>query len=113
VREQHLLADREAALGNHATGKLFEGLIEHLLPPVGGDHAVVERYAIKRGKAAPGNTLRRGFFPVVGDETGKAAFVIALRGECRRCDDNMAPAKAAANPALIFDIGAPLVTVGL
>lgn len=77
----------QAVARDHAAGELLEGLIENVLPPVGGDHAIVDRQAIERGEAALGDALAGGFLLDVGQEAVEAALVIALRGQCRRGGD--------------------------
>jgi len=71
----------------HSAGELFEALLEHALPLVGGEHLVVEGEPVERGEALARDALG-GCFPLeVGNEALDAALVIALRGKRRRGGD--------------------------
>ena len=75
-----------AVARDHAAGEFLEGLLEHALALVGGEHRLIKRHAVERGEALARHALGGGFFLEVGQEGVEAARRIAGGAESRRAN---------------------------
>ncbi len=62
-----------AVARDHATGEFLEGLLEHALALVGGEHRLVERQAVERAETFGETPLGGGVLLEVGEEGVEAA----------------------------------------
>jgi hypothetical protein len=70
-----------AVARDHAAGEFLEGLLEHALALVGGEHRRVDREAVECAEALARHALGGGFLAELGDEGVEARGRIAGRSE--------------------------------